>query len=636
MHLLRSDVGASGRNGVYAGTMRRFPPPAAAMRFALLASFIAVATSAAVAETAPRTWANPIDIDYRYNFEQMNEGISYRTGADPAIVRYDDAYYLFQTLADGYWMSKDLVDWRFVKPDHWPFDSEVAPATLVADGKLFLMQSAFAPRPLMVSTDPAHGRWSFWTRQLPPVPGATQYDETGTRVANGPLPPGPWDPGLLRDDDGQVYLYWGSSDRHPLYGARVDFRLDSDEGEGKRLAFLTTPAAFIHLDPANHGWERFGPDHTLGDRPAYMEGAWMNRHGDRYYLQYAAPGTEYNVYGTGVYVGRAPLGPFEYAPYNPVGYKPGGFVTGAGHGSTFEDAFGNAWNAGTAWLGVNWTFERRIDLFPAGWHDDGQMWIDTRFGDFPRRMPDHKLRDGESTFTGWMLLSYRKPVTASSSLPDHAASTVTDENPRSFWVARDNTAGQTLTVDLRGTPTVRAVQVNYADYRSDRYGDAPDLVTQFVLQGSLDGRQWNVLADLSNESRDRPNAYIELTHPTKLRYVRYVHKHTGGKHLAISDLRVFGNAEGPAPAAPIRVTATRGADSREATISWAPVGGAVGYNVRWGLAADRLHSTYQRFADQPTSFTLRALNKGVRYVVAVEAFDERGVSALSQTVVIAP
>jgi hypothetical protein len=53
--------------------------------------------------------------------------------------------------------------------------------------------------------------------------------------------------------------------------------------------------------------------------------------------------------------------------------------------------------------------------------------------------------------------------------------------------------------------------------------------------------------------------------------------------------------------------------------------------VRWGLAADRLHSTYQRFADQPTTFTLHSLNKGVHYVVAVEAFDEHGVSVLSAT-----
>ena len=110
----------------------------------------------------------------------------------------------------------------------------------------------------------------------------------------------------------------------------------------------------------------------------------------------------------------------------------------------------------------------------------------------------------------------------------------------------------------------------------------------------------------------------------------------GAKHLAISDLRVFGNADGAPPAAPQGVKAKRGSDERDATISWKPVPGAVGYNVRWGLAADRLHSTYQRFADRPTSFTLRSLNKGVRYVVAVEAFDERGVSPLSQVVQIVP
>jgi hypothetical protein len=606
------------------------------MRFTLTALAMALGALPALVSAAQRTYANPIDIDYRYNFEQMNEGISYRTGADPAIVRYGDAYYLFQTLADGYWMSKDLVDWRFIKPDHWPFDSEVAPATLVAGGKLFLMQSAFAPRPLMVSTDPAHGRWSFWTRQLPPVPGATQYDEANTMKMNGGLPPGPWDPGLFQDEDGKVYLYWGSSDIYPLYGAQLDFQLGSTEGEGKRLAFLTTPKDLVRMDPANHGWERFGPDHSMGDKPAYMEGSWMNKHGGTYYLQYAAPGTEYNVYATGVYVGKSPLGPFQYAPYNPVGYKPGGFVTGAGHGSTFNDAHGNAWNTGTTWLGVNWTFERRIDLFPAGWHDDGQMWIDTRFGDFPHRVPDHTLREGEDTFTGWMLLSYRKNVVASSSLPEHPASTLTDENPRSFWVAGANTPGQTLTLDLGGTPIVRAVQVDYADYESGRYGDAPDLVTQFVLQGSLDGNHWMTLEDLSNETRDRPNAYIELKQAQRLRYVRYIHKHVGAKHLAISDLRVFGNAQGPMPSAPTHVVATRGSDTREATIAWKAVPGVVGYNVRWGLSADRLHSTYQRFADQPTSFTLRSLNRGVRYVVAVEAFDERGVSRLSRVVEIAP
>ncbi|TAN17934.1 MAG: coagulation factor 5/8 type domain protein [Rhodanobacter sp.] len=596
----------------------------------------AAGARAAPAATGGRTWANPLDIDYRYNYEQMNQGISYRTGADPAFVRYGNAYYLFLTLADGYWRSTDLLHWQFVQPDRWPFDGPVAPATLVADGKLFLMSSAMEPRPLLYSTDPAHGRWQFWTRLLPAVPGAVWAGHESEMKA-GELPPGPWDPGLFRDEDGRTYLYWDSSNVFPLYGAQIDLALDrADEGEGKRMAFVTKPAALLKADPAAHGWERFGQDHADTRIAPFLEGAWMNRHGDRYYLQYAAPGTEYNAYATGVYVGSNPLGPFTYAPYNPVGYKPGGFATGAGHGSTFQDAYGNWWNSGTMWVGLNWTFERRIELFPAGFHADGQMWVDTRFGDFPQRMPDHALGEGESTFTGWMLLSYRKSAHASSQLPEHPPSAVTDENPRTFWAAASNTAGQTLTLDLGGPRTVRAVQVDYADYRSGRYGDAPDIVTRFRLDGSADGRRWTTLADLSHETRDRPNAYLELDHPARIRYLRYVHGHVGARTLAISDLRVFGNADGPPPPAPVLVSARRLADTRDAEVVWQPVPGAVGYNVRWGLAADRLHETYQRFADQPARLTLHALNKGVAYVVAVEAFDERGVSTLSRIAPLRP
>ena len=60
--------------------------------------------------------------------------------------------------------------------------------------------------------------------------------------------------------------------------------------------------------------------------------------------------------------------------------------------------------------------------------------------------------------------------------------------------------------------------------------------------------------------------------------------------------------------------------------------GAVGYNVRWGIAPDRLNLGYQVFADRPTTLELRALSQGVGYYVAVEAFDENGVSPLSTTV----
>ncbi|GAH71320.1 unnamed protein product, partial [marine sediment metagenome] len=260
---------------------------------------------------------------------------------------------------------------------------------------------------------------------------------------------------------------------------------------------------------------------------------------------------------TGTWVSDHPLGPFEYVPYNPVGYKPGGFVEGAGHGNTFQDEFGNWWNTGTPWIGVNWPFERRIGLWPAAFAADGQMRVDTRFGDFPHYMPDAKIDDPDRLFTGWMLLSYRKPATASSTLEKFGAGNVTDENPRTFWVAAKNEPGQTLTVDLGATKTLRAVQVNFADYESGRYADAPDIYTEFKLEASLDGKTWMPLAQTEPPRRDRPNAYFQLPAPVRARYVRYVHGHVGARHLAISDLRVFGLADGPAPPAPAQVRARR-------------------------------------------------------------------------------
>lgn len=585
------------------------------------------------AETPRRTYANPVDLDYRYNFEQVNAQISYRTGADPVIVRHQGSYYLFLTLADGYWHSTNLLDWSFVTPSRWPFASVVAPAAISDGDRLLLMPSTTRPEPILVSRDPAHGKLEFLTRRMPELPVPISEQDTHRWHAGDPqpatIPPGPWDPALFKDDDGRWYLYWGSSNRYPLYGIELDLR---DADARQLVRYVGKPQALVQLEPQRHGWERFGRDHDSGDKPSYIEGAWMTKVNGRYYLQYAAPGTEYNVYATGTYVSDKPLGPFEYAPYNPVGYKPGGFVQGAGHGNTFQDAYGNWWNTGTPWIGYNWNFERRIALFPTTFSDDGQMRVSTRFADFPNYMPEGKVDDPDSLFTGWMLLSYRKRASASSGTAEFPATHVTDEDPRTFWVAASNEPGQTLTVDLGAPKNLRAVQVDFADYLSGRFGDAPDVYTEFALESSLDGKRWHPLAKTGPERRDRPNAYFQLPAPVRARYLRYVHGHVGAAHLAISDLRVFGDAGGAAPRAPARVTAVRTPDPRGMTVSWQPVRHAVGYNVRWGVKPDRLNLCYQVFADRGTKLEVRALDAGVAYYVAVEAFDENGVSGLSRTV----
>ena len=513
-------------------------------------------------------------------------------------MRHKDAYYLFMTLADGYWRSTNLLDWSFITPSRWPFASVVAPAAISDGERLLLMPSMTRPDPILVSRDPAHGQLEFLTRRMPelPVPvseGPDRWHQGDPQPAS--VPPGPWDPGLFKDDDGRWYLYWGSSNGYPLYGIELDMREAETQ---QRIRYIGKPRALIQLEPKEHGWERFGPDHTGEDKPTYIEGAWMTKHGGRYYLQYGAPGTEYNVYATGTYVSDNPLGPFEYAPYNPVGYKPGGFVHGAGHGNTFQDEYGNWWNTGTPWIGYNWTFERRIALFPAAFSDDGQMSVNTRFADFPHYMPTGKVTDPESLFTGWMLLSYRKPATASSCLGsgNSAPGTLpmrirarsglrhrTRPGKHSRWIS----APAKRCAPCRSiSPTIyrAAIAMRRTSIRNSHSSRR---------RTASDGSRWPTTGP---ERRDRPNAYFQLPSPVRARYVRYVHGHVGAAHLAISDLRVFGDAGGSAPGTPANVKAVRAEDRRMMTVSWRRVPGAVGYNVRWGWAPDRLNLCYQVFA----------------------------------------
>jgi len=581
----------------------------------LFINLLLVCRTATLAQT---TYCNPMDISYRYNFEQLNERISYRSGADPVIINHRGEYYLFVTIQGGWWHSKDLASWQYVVPDKWPMEDMCAPAALSVRDTLYLFQSTFEQRPIFISTQPDKGKLTFYNRWLPRLPKDI----------------GPWDPALFHDDaTDKWYMYWGSSNVYPIFGAELDkSRNLTYAGDNPAQAYK----ALFWLDPYQHGWERFGPNHSDPIKP-FVEGAWMTKHNGNYYLQYGAPGTEYNVYGNGTYVGKDPLGPFEYAPYNPIAYKPGGFATGTGHGNTFQDNFGNYWNTGTTWIGVNWAMERRIMMHPAGFDKDDQLFATTRFGDWPHRLPTKKWTDREELFTGWMLLNYKKPVAASSTLTPTStdsirAAFVADENPRTFWVAAQNRPGETLTTDLGALCDVKAVQVDYFDYKLAIFDSDSTVYTQFKILTSADNKTWTVAADLTREpKRDRACAYVEFKQPQRARYVRYEHVYTAGQHLSINAFRVFGNATGKAPAAPT-MTAKRQKDQRNADLTWTKVPGAVGYNIRWGIAPDKLYQTYQFWNDQPSTFELRALNVGVPYYFAIESFNETGVSVLSPVV----
>lgn len=544
------------------------------------------------------TYCNPINVDYTYMIYNSDKDISYRSGADPAVVEFRGEYYMFVTRSMGYWHSTDLQHWDFIYPEKWYFQGSNAPAAHnYKDSVLYITGDPSGSMSILYTDDPKRGDW----KAVPSILHNLQ------------------DPALFIDDDGAAYIYWGSSNLYPIRGQRLN--------KDHRFIRFGGVDSLFNKDMDKHGWERFGENNS-DTIPGYIEGPWMTKHNHKYYLQYGAPGTEFNVYADGVYVSDHPLGPFEYAPNNPVSFKPGGFMNGAGHGSTVKGPQGRYWHFASMALSANVNWERRLCMFPLFFDEDDLMWSDTNFGDYPHYTPSEPGKAGE--FTGWMLLSYKKPVTVSSSAGDHTPEKLTDEQVKTYWLAADNGSGQWAAIDLEKPGMVYALQINYFDHKSDLYGRIPGLRHRYVVEGSLNGRDWEVVIDKSNSYKDNPNDYVELPQPARIRYLRYRNIEVPTPHLAISDIRVFGIGEGKKPETVTGFEVKREDDRRDAMISWNKQKNVQGYNIRWGISPDKLYSSWLVY-DNDKLF-LKALTTDQEYYFTIEAFNENGISARSKAI----
>lgn len=567
------------------------------------------------------TYCNPIDIDYSYMSHYRAENkVSYRSGADPAIVNFKGKYYLFVTRSHGYWTSSDMSNWKFIKPQSWYFNGSNAPAAAVKDDKIIVYGDPSGRGAIIETDNPDLGDWKTNYAVLNP-PGGVQ------------------DPNLFVDDDGKVYLYEESSNKWPIRVVELD-------AENYYVPMGAQKDLFT-LHPEKHGWERFGQDHK-SDLAPFIEGPWMVKHNDIYYLEYGAPGTQWNVYADGVYTSKSPLGPFEYAPYNPISYKPGGFLKGSGHGSTVKDNNNNLWHYSTMAISVNFKFERRIGMYPAGFENNGQMYVNTAYGDYPHFLPDTKVENHKNRFTGWMLLSYNKPVKTNSPLVEQDINVVdesddgymqtqikgfeiekiNDEEIRSYWVSEANNDSIYVEIDLEAKMNIKALQINFQDFNSEIYGRPDTLKQQFTIESSLDGKNWKTIADYSKNKKDMPHAYIQLDNAVAAKYVRYNHIYCTNKFLAISEFRVFGNGIGEIPKTPENFEVNRQKDRRNADLTWDKVEGATGYVIYWGISEDKLNLSALMY-DHP-NYELRALNTDQKYYYQVEAFNENGISERSK------
>lgn len=580
---------------------------------------------------------NPLNIEYKYQFIQM-EGLRVnREAADPTLILFKDRYFLFPSMTAGFLVSDNLVDWEYHPLNGMPIYDYAPDVRVIGEYMYFTASNSEKNGSFYRTKDPIHGSFEE-------IEGTFPF----------------WDPNLFVDDDGRVYFYWGCSNLKPIYGVELNSETMRPISEPVELIFSNTSVIGYERNGENHippksaeqieqtlqNYKRMMPDITdekleelrimLGNDP-YIEGAWMDKYNGKYYLQYSSPGTQYNVYSDGVYVSDNPLGPFTLAKNNPYSFKPGGFIPGAGHGSTLQDRHGNWWHTSTMRISVNHMFERRLGLWPAGFDQDGELFCNQRYGDWPMKLEQAKLNPWENP--QWMLLSYRKPTKASSFITGNEPAKATDENVQTWWKAATNSSGEFVEVDLLHACDVHAVQINFADdhmqlelpegaemHKSGhmpRYIDQRKHVTRWMLEGSLDGDTYFVIEDKSQADSDLPHDLVVREEGVKARYIRCTVVELPFRQQAcISGLRVFGigNGELPAQASGVKAEVFNGLDL---SVAW-DQDKAVGHNVLWGFAPDKLYHSYMVLGKNEAA--IGALIKGEPLYIRVDSFNERGIT----------
>ncbi len=558
-------------------------------------------------ELQQKTFCNPVNVDYGYTpIPNFCEWGNHRATADPVIVNYKGDYFLFSTNQWGYWWSSDMIKWNFVprkflRPWNEGYDELCAPAVgIIGDTMLVFGSTYTSDFTIWMSTNPKTDDWK------PLVDSLTI---------------GGWDPAFFTDDDGRFYMYNGSSNQYPVYGVELN---------RKTMEPLSARREMYILQPWRYGWQRFGEHMDNTFLEPFIEGAWMTKHNGKYYLQYGAPGTEFSGYADGVVVGDNPLQVMTPQPM-PFSYKAGGFANGAGHGSTFEDRWGNYWHVSTIGICVKNNFERRIGIWPAGFDPDDVMYCNTAFGDYPTYLPDGKEDHLKSRFTGWMLLNYQKPVTVSSTLGNYSANFAVDENIKTYWCAETSGVNEWLQSDLGTLSTVNAIQINYADQDAEFLGKSSGVYHQYKIFSSADGKKWNLLVDKSMNKTDVPHDYIELGNPVKARYLKLVNLHMPTGKFAISGFRVFGTGGGEKPEVVKEFIVLRtNRDKRSAWLRWSPVDNAYAYNIYMGTGPDKLYNCVMVYG--VNEYWLKTMDNESTYYFSIEALNENGMSAMSPIV----
>lgn len=228
------------------------------------------------------------------------------TNADPTIVKADDGYFYVYSTED-HWgdrlhlipiiRSKDLVNWEFVgdafetKPTWKPAGSLWAPDISRYAGKYYLFYSYS----LWGDPNPGIGLAVSQTPQGPFTDLGKFFlsDEIG--VSNS------IDPFFFEDDNGKIYLFWGSF--HGIYGIELNFQNDTFTTTGTKFQIAGTGFEATYIIKRNGYYYFFGSNGSCcnGENSTYnvrsargenIQGPYTDASGNSLLQNNPLPGTQ--------------------------------------------------------------------------------------------------------------------------------------------------------------------------------------------------------------------------------------------------------------------------------------------------------------------------------------------------------
>lgn len=450
--------------------------------------------------------------------------------ADPTIKKFGDTYYMYAT-TDGsgagfgpaqVWTSKDFVNWTLMPmnwPDsHWIWAPDVIRHT---DGRYYY----FYCQPCIIHCGVIETPRGPWKNILGESEAVLVPDRFVTNAIT-------LDGQTFVDDDGSVYLYWGTWGIYKGFGC----------GAGKM-----TP------DLKGFTETRLIPNTEAVD---FFEAPFVLKRNGIYYFMYSSGSCHDHTYRVQYATSDHPLGPYEYKGCI-LETNEDGTVHGPGHHSILKE--------GDDYYIVyhrhdnphsNRGFHRQLCMDKMEFAADGSI---------RKVIPTHK---GVGALAPSVVksenLALGAGVRASSCYDDNfRAEYAVDDNNGTLW--RPRGMGQEwLEIDLGSSREIQTVWTQF-EYGTQFY--------QYLIETSVDGKHWSVFADKRNNHL-AGSPMVDFG-KAEARYVRLTF--TGGQKNgfggAVWNVKVFGGIEEALPQQWLGLTAADW-DGREWRNNEGMLGGA--------------------------------------------------------------